>query len=109
MPIQQRMYSDPRASDLQARLVQEWTLPQADSVEPVIIEENAQFYQDLKHLYVVWSEWEGLNQRERSRIIMGAYGQVHASGAASITVAMGLTPQEADRLGVEYAPIEAAA
>jgi hypothetical protein len=103
------MYSNPRAENLQARLVQEWTLPQTGAVEPVIIEENAQFYQDLKHLYVVWSEWEGLNQRERSRIIMGAYEQIHASGAASVTVAMGLTPKEAARLGVEYAPIEAAA
>ena len=73
------------------------------------IEERAPLYSDLLHLYVVWGEWAGMGQRERSKIIMNAYQLArpeHPENVTAVTVAMGLTPEEAKRMGIEYAPLE---
>jgi len=54
------------------------------------------------HLYVIWSKWEHLEQMVRSRIILDAYEEAKGKKEAiKVTVAMGLTRDEADRLGVK--------
>ena len=114
MPFAQITAATPAAerAALREQLTQEWQNRQSDLAEPVIIEERAQLYSDLLHLYVVWSRWAGMGQRERSSIIMEAYREAHPQhpdNILAVTVAMGLTPEEAQRMGIEYAPLSATA
>ncbi len=110
MSYAQRVY--PKTSlyeDFIQRLAEEIRNPQGGNTEPLIILE-AQGQQTTTHLYVIWSEWAQLTQLERSEIALEAYGNVHgARGAINLRVALGLTPEEAQRMGIEYAPLETAA
>jgi len=91
------------------RLAEEVRNPQEGMAEPVIVLES-QGQQSPTHLYVIWSEWGQLTQLERSEIALEAYGEAKGvSSARNIRVALGLTPQEAERMGIEYAPLEPAA
>ena len=104
MPIKKRKQptDDPRADELYHRLVKEWTQPQDAEPEPVIIEDFVT-EQHAYHIYVIWGEWDGLGQRERSDIIINAYGVTHKpEELLQVTVAMGLTPEEAKHMGIEY-------
>ncbi len=89
--------------DLLNRLLAEWRSPQvSEDAEPVIIEERPGNYDRVNHLYVVWSDWEDLSPLERSKLILQAYEQYRGNDlAASITLAMGLTPAEARQMGIE--------
>jgi hypothetical protein len=84
------------------RLADEWRQPNAAAAEPVILEErNGQ--QELVHVYVVWSDWRQLDRAERGEIIMEAAERVKPlSEVLKITIAMGLTPDEADRFKVDW-------
>lgn len=54
------------------------------------------------HLYVIWSQWDDLDQVVRSRIILDAFTAVRGEQEAlQVTVSMGLTQAEADRLGIK--------
>ncbi len=100
---------DQKHQSLQNMLVQEWKHPQREASEPIIIEDR-QGRQGPIHVYVIWQDWAGLDQIERSEIIVDACEQVRgADFALDVTVAMGLTAQEAARMGIEYAPLEPAA
>jgi hypothetical protein len=69
--------------------------------EPRIVEE-VQRLSDALHVFVFWSEWETVTEEERASIILDAYEQERSKEEAlKITVAMGLTPMEAKRLGME--------
>lgn len=90
------------AETLRRRLIQEWETPGADP-QPVLIEVAGDRMSGSIHLYVIWDEWLPLNQRERSEIIMDAYEVTHTRlEILNVTVAMGLTASEADRMGVRY-------
>ena len=68
--------------------------------EPVIIIDRP--HVGTTHLYVIWSKWGGLEQRVRSRIVYDAFAEAKGTDEAdNVTVAMGLTPDEADRLGIK--------
>ena len=54
------------------------------------------------HVTVIWDEWEGVEGEERGRIIMDAYEQERASDVMKITIALGLTSEEAQRLGIRF-------
>lgn len=55
------------------------------------------------HVYVVWSEWAHLGREERGEIIMDAAEKVKLPpDLQRITIAMGLTPDEADRFGIRW-------
>ena len=96
--------------ELQTRLVEEWSSPQQGAAEPVIIEEADTQGRVPTHLYVIWNAWSDLDQIERSEIIMEACEQVRGRDfALNVTVAMGLTTREAERMGIEYAPLDTAA
>lgn len=109
MSYAQRIY--PKNSIYEAlahRIAEEIRNPQEGMAEPVIVLE-AQGQQTPTHLYVIWSEWGQLTQLERSEIALEAYGEAKGvSSARNLRVALGLTPEEAARMGIEYAPIETA-
>lgn len=88
-----------------ARLTQEWERPDPNATEPIIIETSNSLrpQQTPTQLYVIWSEWRDLMPRRRSEMMMDAYIATRGrSSALNVTLAMGLTPQEADNLGIKY-------
>jgi hypothetical protein len=92
-----------RAPDeqLMQRLVDEW---QGKGTEPrptIVHEEDEQGV--VVHVYVVWTEWGDLDQQARSELITAAYWKVFEEKGLALTVAMGLTPEEAKRMGVRTA------
>ena len=100
---------NPRYAALEERLVQEWQHPQNGIAEPVIVME-AERQQAPTHLYVIWSEWADLSMRDRSKLILNAYERVQGRNfALNVIVALGLTPEEAKKQGIEYAPLDTAA
>jgi hypothetical protein len=104
MPVRKMLKRrpNPEAADLTDRLVAEWKAKASKAEQPVIIEEGGGPHQPL-HVYVVWDEWGELNQLERSTIIVDAFERRYGkTKALNLTVAMGLTPREADRMGIEY-------
>ena len=100
---------NPRFQALEGQLHQEWNEPQPGTIEPVIIEESER-QQSPSQLYVIWNEWKGMSQYDRSKIILNVYESLRGRDAAlNVTLAMGVTPEEAERMGIEYAPLETAA
>jgi hypothetical protein len=108
--LAQRVYpKHPTYEAFAHRIAEEIRNPQEGMAEPVIVLE-AQGQQAPTHLYVIWSEWGQLTQLERSEIALEAYREAEGSNFASnLRVALGLTPEEAARMGIEYAPLEPAA
>ena len=87
---------------LLARLLNEWRSPQEGNAEPIIIEEAPSAGARANHLYVVWSEWAALTPIERSKAILQAYEAYRGRDLSqSVTLAMGLTPQEASNMGLQ--------
>lgn len=96
------MEPSPQADDLRRRLIEEWEHPPQDAPAPLIIEEEATPDRPT-HLYVIWDDWSDLNQQKRSEIIMDAYEHVRdPAKSLRVTVAMGLTRQEAQRMKITY-------
>ena len=96
---------DANYEHLLARLEQEWKTPNPAAAEPVIIETTDVLrpQQTPTHLYVIWEAWRDLTPRRRSEMIMDAYVAVRGrADALNVTLAMGLTQEEADRLGIRY-------
>lgn len=110
MSYAQRVYpKNPTYESFARRIAEEIRKPQEGMAEPVILLES-QGQQTPTHLYVIWSDWGQLTQLERSEITLEAYREAKGSHSASnLRVALGLTPEEAVRMGIEYAPLEAAA
>lgn len=110
MSLAQRIY--PKNSIYEVfgqRLIDEIRSPQPGAAEPIIILES-QGQQTPTHLYVIWSEWGQLTQLERSEIVLEAYREAKGTSYASqLRVALGLTQDEAARMGIEYAPLQTAA
>jgi hypothetical protein len=103
MPV--RQYTPMRTPD-HARLVDlladEWRTPNSAAQEPVILEEpNSKG--EIVHVYVVWSDWARLGRDVRGEIIMDAAERVKPlPEVLGITIAMGLTPGEADQFGLKW-------
>ncbi|MDB5301391.1 MAG: hypothetical protein JWO87_3054 [Phycisphaerales bacterium] len=103
MPV--RQYTPTHTPD-HARLVDlladEWRAPNAAAQEPVILEEpNSKG--EIVHIYVVWSDWAHLSRDKRGEIIMDAAERVKPlPEVLGITIAMGLTPDEADQFGLKW-------
>lgn len=95
-------------TDRQARLAElleaEWEHPQ--NAEPLIIEEKPRQEAPPNHIYVIWQEWSDLSPLERSRVIFAAYtrklGEANEILLQEVTLAMGLTPDEARRMNIEF-------
>ena len=87
---------------LVGELLAEWNNPTSGSAEPIIVEEKDRS-QRLIHVYVVWSKWSHIDRVERSEIIMeAAERRLSQPDLLNITIAMGLTPDEATRLGLRF-------
>jgi hypothetical protein len=66
--------------------------------EPLVVENRIAQTRSI-HVVVIWDKWEDLSPVKRSRIIGDAYAKAKRLRDATITVAMGLTSEEALRLG----------
>jgi len=89
----------PNEIELRAELKMELDHPR-ESREPEIIIERPN--PSTTHLYVIWSKWKDLEQIIRSRIILDVYEEAKGPDEFDkVTAAMGLTPDEASRLGIK--------
>lgn len=91
----------PSAVDLELRLAEEIRTPSArPDAQPIIIAEPAD-PAPITRLFVIWDDWSDLGQQDRSEIITNAYERVHGlAEAARLSIAMGLTPSEASKMGI---------
>lgn len=105
MPVAQRvgMMERIKTEQLAERLLEEWRAQQTGEGEPLIIEEAPRRGERPNHLYVVWSEWSDLTPIERSKMILQAYEKYKGRDIAnSVTLAMGLTPNEARLMKIDF-------
>lgn len=59
-----------------------------------------------RHVTVVWERWAGIPQQERGRMILDGFERAHAKEpwrVLEITLAIGLTPGEAEKLNIKAA------
>jgi hypothetical protein len=94
----------PEAPELTRMLMEEWTKPRTKG-QPLIVLEGKKG--EPLHIYVIWDAWKGLSQQERSEIIMDVVENLTGENAfrdlSLVTVAMGLTAEEAKRMHIEAA------
>jgi hypothetical protein len=103
MPV--REISPGRSSEhhvMVSELASEWRHPDPSQREPEIFIERAKPSRPGR-VYVIWSKWADVDRIERSEIIMEAAEQVLPRDAVlDIVIAMGLTREEAARMGVVF-------
>jgi len=88
----------PGEADLRDELEKELRNPKEEGEPEIIINRPSP---GTIHLYVIWSRWDDLDQLVRSRIILDAFTAVKGEPEAiQVTVSMGLTIDEAKRLGI---------
>ncbi len=81
------------------KLAQEFTAGSAN-VQPLILEELVPATRS-RHVRVIWDRWKELEDEQRSAVIVDAYAEAEGPEASSeVTIAEGLTPQEALALGL---------
>ncbi len=69
---------------------------------PYIIEEPVPYSNHLR-VTVIWDVWNEASIEDRGRVILRAYQEARGlEDMLAITIAMGLTRQEADRLGISW-------
>jgi hypothetical protein len=94
---------NPKTHHLVARLAAEYRNPVEGEVEPLLMEFDDTRHHGTIHLYVIWQDWKPLDLRERSEVIMEAFEDARGpEQALRVSVAMGLTREEADRMGIKY-------
>ncbi len=104
MPIKHRLQRTlpPSATELTRMLIGEWQNPKSEG-QPLIVIEGGK--DQPTHIYVIWDEWRDLNQTQRSEVIMDVVehlaGDARIRDRSLVTVAMGLTAQEAKRMGIQ--------
>lgn len=84
---------------LKQRLVEEWRETGTREPRPMIVQEEDE-QGVVVHVFVVWDDWADLDQQARSELITEAYWEVFQERGLALTVAMGLTAEEARRMGV---------
>ena len=85
---------------LTRELAAEWAQPASSNSEPLIVIERDALRRPVR-VYVVWSKWRNTPADQRSEIIMDAAETVLPQNELlSITVAMGVLPEEAAKLGL---------
>lgn len=103
MPVRDSLNRGEVPSEAELRSELEGELRHAkDEGEPLIIIDRPN--SSTTHLFVVWSKFAELEQIVRSRLILDAYEAVRGQGEAlKVTVSMGLTRVEAERMGIKVA------
>src|SRR5437762_1691625 len=80
------------------KLVQEFTAS-SPNLQPLILEARVPSTKS-RHVRVIWDAWKDLSDEHRSAVIVDAYTEAEGpEAAAEITIAEGVTPQEALALG----------
>jgi hypothetical protein len=88
----------PSEAELRRDLEEEFAHPNESGEPEIIIERPTR---GTTHLYVIWTKWSDLEQVVRSRIILDAFQAARGDEEMlQVTVSMGLTPDEARRLGI---------
>ena len=106
MPVKRRLERTlpANADELTRLLHNEWTKPKKSGQPLIIIEGNKN---EPLHIYVIWDKWGELTQTDRSEIIMDVVdnlaGEHRLPADLPVTVAMGLTVEEARRMGIKLA------
>jgi hypothetical protein len=72
--------------------------PTGPKTAPQIIEEEQ--HGKFMRVTVIWNAWKDVTHEDRGRIIMDVYEKQRPADVTRITVALGLTHAEAERLGV---------
>ncbi len=81
------------------KLAQEFTAS-STNVQPLILEERVPTTKS-RHVRVIWDAWKKLTDEQRSAVIADAYARAEGpEAAAEVTIAEGVTPQEALALGL---------
>jgi hypothetical protein len=103
MPVRPyKTVSSPDQTRLTAALEKEWRTPNPAVQEPVVLEESDS-KGNVVHIYVIWSDWANLSRETRGETIMDAAERVKSvPEVLNITIAMGLTPEEADRFNIKW-------
>jgi len=92
----------PEAAALERIIVQEWRANTDNPDQPIILIDETGPVQ-TKHVFVVWDRWRGMEQLDRSETIMKACEEMMSPEELQrVTVAMGLTKEEARRMGISY-------
>lgn len=52
-----------------------------------------------RHVVVIWDDWDDLDSAARSQVIVDAFNAADVLGEDSVSVAMGITQQEAMQMG----------
>jgi len=90
------------AGELKVALVQEWQHPTVRPDQPIVLIDRSA-PGGARHVFVVWDRWGTMEQLERSETIMDACEEVlGVEESLKVTVAMGLTKEEAKRLNIRY-------
>ncbi|HEY1691720.1 MAG TPA: hypothetical protein VGG39_06145 [Polyangiaceae bacterium] len=100
MPVRTslRRHGLPDEAELRRALSDELRAPHAEGEPDIVIEQPAP---GTTHLFVTWSRWDGFEQTVRARIILDAFEDARGEDEVlKVTVAMGLTPEEAARMGI---------
>ena len=104
MPIKNKLRRSrpPVADNLARMLIDEWRQPKEQG-QPLIILDRGD--PEPLHVYVIWDAWNGLNQIQRSEIIFDVLESLPEPNRLKwpVTLAMGLTSEEAKRMGIEGA------
>ena len=104
MPVTRRQAPLPHSHpELARRLAEELRNPNAapEPDLPEVTEEEQTFGRGL-HVSVIWEQWKAVPREERGAVILDAY---HRAGkedvARRVTLALGLTADEAKSLGLK--------
>lgn len=98
MPVYRHPENGPaNRNELVCELTHEWT-GQTSHNEPIIIVNEMGQTRTL-HVLVVWEAWRGVAETVRSSIIMDAYERGFPDAEPRISIALGLTMDEATAMG----------
>jgi hypothetical protein len=98
MPVITKRIGSSADGRLKQRLIAEWRDQENIEPRPTIVQEQDESGV-VVHVYVIWDEWMNMTQEERSAVITDAYWEAFGEAGLALTVAMGLLPDEAHRLG----------
>ena len=88
---------------LRAELARPETALQPPDAPTLYLEESGT-PDNYTHWYAVWDRFEGIDEEERSRLILAAVrAERGVAEALRVTIAMGLTPEEAVAVGLDLA------
>src|SRR5213080_2217789 len=92
-----RTHSNRATDKLVSALAERVKVPGAGE-EPFVLQDRIPQTR-TRHVVVIWDEWADMDGPERSNVIVDAYQRAGVLGADSVTVAMGLTQQQAVHMG----------